>query len=80
MKPPYDCPFCGKPRAIWIRCEKVESAEEVEGKKRFFLQYEFIVWCQYGCFKTSFTRQSTIYKPVDAYCEAVDELHKEHNL
>lgn len=77
IKPPYDCSFCGQPHAIWVKCEKIESVETNGEEKRFFFQYKFTVWCQYGCFKKSFTRRSTIYKPVDAYCEAVDQLRKE---
>lgn len=74
IKPPYTCPICFHPSSIRVKKQKIKRVEESNNKKEFFLEFEFTVWCERGCFKTTITHSSTIYEPVDAYCEALDQI------
>ena len=76
IKPPYLCPVCSNERTVHVKKENLLQITETDGKKKTVLKYRFYIYCQRGCFHTSFTYNSELYEPVDAYCNLVDNILK----
>jgi len=77
LKPPYLCPVCFIERAVHVKKEKLLQTIETDGRKETITEYKFLIYCQYGCFRTIFTYSSELSEPVDAYCALVDNILKE---
>lgn len=80
IKPPYLCPVCSNERTVHVKKEKLLQTIEVGGKKKTISEYRFHIYCQRGCFRTSFTYSSEVYEPVDVYCNLVDNILKEKEV
>ena len=77
LKSPYICPVCFIERAVHVKKEKILRTIETDGRKQTIKEYKFHIYCQNGCFRTSFTYSSELSEPVDAYCALVDNILKE---
>ena len=76
LKPPYLCPICFLERAVHVKKEEITKILTIDGQKKFIQAFKFEVYCQYGCFRKSFSYESSLYDPVDVYCEVVDTILK----
>ena len=80
LKSPYICPVCFIERAVHVKKEVLHQVIETDGRKQFITKYKFRIYCQHGCFRTSFTYSSALYEPVDVYCTTVDNILKEKGV
>jgi len=80
LKSPYRCPVCFLERAVHVKKEKLKRITEADGRKKFITEYKFHIYCQHGCFRTSFTYTSELSEPVDAYCDLIDNILKEKEV
>ena len=60
LKPPFECPVCSRPEAVYVKNRDNHNDTKT-----------YKVYCKHGCFREEITLP-TVYKPLDAFCKAVD--------
>jgi len=77
LKPPYECPSCFQPRAVYVKRTnhpvfEVAKNDGIEEKRVKGTVVDVSIYCMYGCFSLNLEGKPSLFEPIDALCEVVD--------